>query len=143
MASNKKYRGSSLKQGNMIDMFGVDELLNKIESANGKVDEAVKKAVKKSLEIVGEDTLQFMQKHKLTGDTIASYKVVEPTTKNNVVSGVVGYDAKNGGLPAIFLDVGTPTQKGYFWKYYAVNNNIDKIHNIQVETLNEILKELK
>ena len=142
MASNKKYRGSSLKRGNMIEMYGVSELLNKIEKAKGNVDEAVKEAVKKSLEIVGEDSLKFMEKHQFTGETLASYTLGEPTVKDDVVNGVVGYDVKKGGLPAIFLDVGTPSMDGYYWKYYAVNNNYEKIKQIQHETLNRILEEL-
>ena len=33
----RKFRGSSLKRGNMLQMYGVSELLNKIEAAGGKV----------------------------------------------------------------------------------------------------------
>ena len=40
----KKFRGSSVKRGNLIEMYGVSELLKSIEKAGGKVDEAVKKS---------------------------------------------------------------------------------------------------
>lgn len=138
-----KYRGSSLKRENIIEMYGVSDLLKKIENAGGKVDEAVKQAVDKSLDIVGDDMQAFMSKHKLTGDTYESFEKIPSDIKKNSVNGKVGYNIKKGGLPAIFLDVGTPTQKGYFFRYYAVNNNLDEIKKIQQETLNEILKELK
>ena len=82
-----------------------------------------------------------MEKHQFTGETLASYTLVEPTVKDDVVNGVVGYDVKKGGLPAIFLDVGTPSMDGYYWTYYAVNNNYEKIKQIQHETLNRILEE--
>lgn len=142
MAKSRKYRGSSIKRGNIIEMYGVSELLKKIESAGGKVDEAVAKAVDKSLEIVGEDMQNFMSKHRLTGETYASLEHIKASIQDNTVKAMVGYDAKNGGLPAIFLDVGTPKQKPYFFRYYAVENNRAKIEQIQQETLNEILRGL-
>lgn len=143
MAKNRKYKGSSIKRGNIIEMYGVSELLKSIEEAGGKVDEAVTKAVDKSLEIVGADMQDFMAQHKLTGETYASYEHISASIENNTVKAMVGYDAKNGGLPAIFLDVGTPKQKPYFFRYYAVENNRAAIEKIQQETLNEILRGLK
>lgn len=143
MASNKKYRGSSIKRQNIIEMYGVSEILNKIEKVGGKVDEAVKKAVDESLKIVGADMQSFMKQHKLTGKTISSYEQIPAEISTNNVNAMVGYNVKNGGLPAIFLDVGTPNQKGYFFRYYAVENNRKKIEEIQKNTLNEIFKELK
>lgn len=139
----KKYRGSSIKRQNIVEMYGVGEILNKIEKAGGKVDEAVKKAVDESLKIVGADMQSFMKQHKLTGETISSYEQIPAEILTNNVNAMVGYNVKNGGLPAIFLDVGTPNQKGYFFRYYAVENNRKKIEEIQKNTLNEIFKELK
>lgn len=140
----KKYRGSSVKRGNLIEMYGVSDLLKKIEAAGGKVDEAVKKAVDGSLEIVGKDMQNFMSGHKLTGDTMSSYgQVPAKVGKDGKIEAVVGYDEKKGGLPAIFLDVGTPKQKPFFFRYYAVENNRKRIEEIQRETLNEILKGLR
>lgn len=141
MAKNKKYRGSSLKGG--IELYGVSELLKNIEAAGGKVDEAVAKAVNKSLEVVGADMQNFMSGHRLTGDTYESYEQTEPKIKGNTVEATVGYNAKKGGLPAIFLDVGTPKMKPYFFRYYAVNNNTKRLEEIQHATLNEILEGLK
>lgn len=139
----KKYRGSSIKRGNIVEMYGVSELLKKIEAAGGNVDEAVKKAVDKSLEIVGKDMQKFMEEHKLTGKTYASYEQIAASIKDNKVEAMVGYNKKRGGLPAIFLDVGTPSQKPYFYRYYAVENNRQHIEEIQRETLNDILEGLK
>ena len=139
----KKFRGSSVKRGNLIEMYGVSELLKKIESANGNVDNAVKRAVDKSLEIVGSDMQNFMAGHKQTGDTMESYEQVPAKEgKNGLIEATAGYNAKKGGLPAIFLDVGTPKMKPYFYRYYAVENNRKRIEDIQRETLNDILKEL-
>lgn len=142
MAKKGKFRGSSLKRGNYIDFVGGSDLLKKIEAAGGKVDEAVKKCVDNSLEQVGMKMQLFMLEHKDTGDTMESYTKLKTEIKNNVVTGQVGYAIKEGGLPAIFLDVGTPKQRPYFFRYYAVENSSAQIAKIQRDTLAEILKEL-
>lgn len=139
----KKYRGSSIKRGNIVEMYGMSDLLKKIEKAGGKVDEAVQKAVNNSLEQVGMKMQLFMLGHKQTGDTYSSYEQIIASVKNNKVEAMVGYNVKNGGLPAIFLDVGTPKQKPYFFRYYAVENSRKQIEEIQRSTLNEILEGLK
>lgn len=141
MAKKSKYRGSSLKGG--IELYGVSELLKKIEKAGGNVDKACEKAVDMSLQIVGADMQNFMSGHKFTGETMSSYEQVPAVVKNNKVEAVVGYDINKGGLPAIFLDVGTPKQKPYFFRYYAVANNSAKLQEIQRATLEEILEGLK
>lgn len=143
MAKSRKYRGSSIKRGNIVEMYGVSDLLKKIEAAGGKVDEAVKKAVDNSLEQVGMKMQLFMIGHKESGETYASYEQISASIKGNSVEAMVGYNLKNGGLPAIFLDVGTPKQKPYFFRYYAVENSRQQIEKIQRETLNEILEGLK
>ena len=166
MAKSRKYKGSSLKRGNMLEMYGVSELLKKIETAGGKVDEACIKAANQSMKIVGDHAQAFMQKHTLTGETIGSFEQTPATVKNGVVTASVGYNIDNGGLNAIFLDVGAPNrkttvghragkgstgtpkqnpQKGYFWRYYAVNDSqqVKKITEAQQTALNEILGELK
>lgn len=139
----KKYRGSSIKRGNIVEMYGVSELLKKIEAAGGRVDEAVKKAVDNSLEQVGMKMQLFMLGHKESGETYSSYEQIMASIKDNKVEAMVGYNVKNGGLPAIFLDVGTPKQKPYFFRYYAVENSRKQIEEIQRATLNEILEGLK
>lgn len=140
----KKYRGSSYKNASMLEVTGVSELLNKIEAAGGKVIPAATEMARKSLEIIGENMNEFMQKHKATGDTLNSYDMhADVNQGDNTIKGVVGYDVKKGGLPAIFLDVGTPNQKGHFWKYYAVENTRRQVEQIQQETLNKILEDLK
>ena len=138
----KKGRGSSLN-GKGLEMYGVSDLLKKIENAGGNVENAVKKAVDESLKIVGADMQKFMAGHKLTGDTMESYEQTPAQVgKGGLIEAEVGYNAKKGGLPAIFLDVGTPKMKPYFFRYYAVENNRKRIEDIQQQALNDILKEL-
>lgn len=137
----KKGRGTSLKTG--IEIQGVSDLLKQIEAAGGKVDEAVQKAANETLKIVGEDMQAFMSKHKQTGDTYESFEQPPATIRNGKVESMVGYNIKKGGLPAIFLDVGTPKIKPHFFRYYAVNNNSKHIQEIQRDALNEILRGLQ
>lgn len=139
----RKYRGSSIKRKNIVEMHGFSELLQNIEKAGGNVDAAVQKCVNRSLEIVGRNMQNFMSGHVATGDTKESYDIIPATVKNGKVSALVGYDVDKGGLPAIFLDVGTPKQKPHFFRYYAVENSSAEIKRIQGETLNEILRGLQ
>ena len=143
MAKKGKYRGSSVKRKNLIEMYGVSELLKSIEEAGGKVDAAVKVAVDRSLEIVGADMQKFMSSHKDTGETMRSYEQIPASSDGKIVNANAGYNIKKGGLPAIFLDVGTPKRKPHFYRYYAVENNRKQIEEIQRATLNEILEGLK
>lgn len=124
-------------------MYGVSDLLKRIEAAGGKVDGAVMRAVDESLKIVGDDMQAFMVQHKHTGETMESFEIVPAKSDGNTVTGNAGYNTKKGGLPAIFLDVGTPKQKPHFFRYYAVENNRQRINEIQRETLEEILGGLK
>lgn len=142
MARSRKFRGSSIKRKNIVEMYGVSDLLKRIEATGGKVDEAVKKAVDESLKIVGADMQSFMEKHIHSGDTFDSYEQIDAAIKGNSVEAMVGYNSKKGGLPAIFLDVGTPKQKPYFFRYYAVEKNRKRIEEIQRATLEEILRGL-
>jgi hypothetical protein len=66
-----------------------------------------------------------------------------------------GFKAKDGGMPALYLDLGTPKRtptkgpkyrgqiKPTYFIYYAVENNMKKIHNIQMNELTKILEDLK
>lgn len=150
MAKKKRgNRGTSLKSG--IELYGVKELLKQIEDAGGKVDDACQKAANVTMKIVGEHSQAFMAKHKVTGDTYRSFELRPAQVKKGKIVAGVGYNIDNGGLPAIFLDVGAtgtpkkPPQKGHYWRYYAVNDSgqIKKIKEAQHEAINEILGGLK
>lgn len=139
----RKFRGSSIKRNNLVEIYGMSELLQKIEKAGGNVNQACAKAVDNCLELVGLHMQLFMSAHKQTGETYDSYEQIMASIKGNKVEAMVGYNIKNGGLPSIFLDVGTPKQKPYFFRYYAVENNRKEIKRIQKDTLNDILRELE
>ena len=140
MASSKR-RGNS---GGKIQLYGVSELLQKIEKAGGKADEAVKKCVENSLTQVGMKMQLFMMEHRFTNDTYNSFEILPvKLNKDGKVTGSAGYDVEKGGLPAVFLDVGTPNQQPYYFRYYAINNSRKQLEQIQQATLREILEALK
>ena len=53
-----------------------------------------------------------------------------------------GFDVEQGGLPALFLDIGTPKQKPTFFIYYGIEKSYGKIHAIQRAELTKILEDL-
>ena len=149
----RKFKGSSYKQGSMVSYHGVSSLLQKIEKAQGRVDEAVKKATDASLKVIGNEAQRFMRPlspgQAGTGDTYRSFEQQPAEISGKFVQASVGYNVDEGGLPAIFLDVGwtgTPKRepkRGHFWRYYAVENTRKQVAEAQKKALNEILGDLK
>lgn len=149
----RKFKGTSFKQGSMISISGVSDLLKKIEKAQGRVDEAVMKSTDASLEVVGKEAQRLMSRlspgKSGTGDTYRSFEQRSAKMNGNFVQAEVGYNVDKGGLPAIFLDVGwtgTPKRepkKGHFWRYYAVENTRKQVNEAQKKALKEILEGLK
>lgn len=68
---------------------------------------------------------------------------VEVVSEEDCLFFEYGFDAKNGGLPALFLDIGTPKIKPTFFIYYAIERNYPTIHAIQRAELMKILEGLK
>lgn len=149
----RKFKGTSFKQGSMISISGVSNLLKKIEKAQGRVDEAVMKSTDASLEVIGKEAQRLMSRLSPgkagTGDTYRSFEQRSAKMNGNFVQAEVGYNVDKGGLPAIFLDVGwtgTPKRepkKGHFWRYYAVENTRKQVNEAQKKALKEILEGLK
>ena len=125
----RKFKGTSYKRNGMVSIHGVSDLLKKIEKAQGRVDEAVMKSTDASLAVIGKEAQNLMSRlspgKSGTGDTYRSFEQRPAEMNGKFVQASVGYNVDNGGLPAIFLDVGwtgTPKRKpkkGHFWRYYA------------------------
>lgn len=150
----------------------------KAEDFNGKGG-AFERAVARITHLVGQDFLVFMNQHNLTGSTMSSltpqpklywgdttyYKTVGTTTKGkrgftghevkvdrteNILFVEYGFQVDQGGLPAVFLDIGRPgvkykngtvskEVKPSFFIYYAVEKNLRTFNKIFRE---EVMKEL-
>ncbi|MCQ2059793.1 MAG: hypothetical protein MJY71_08220 [Bacteroidaceae bacterium] len=151
MASKK---GKFSKKGNLVGFYGTPDLLKKIEKANGNVKKAVETAVLKSIEPATQDMKEFIRTHRETGVTEDAFDDGQVKWNGDSVNIKSGFDIEKGGLPALFLDIGTPSHSGRngtgmitgitptFFVYYAVENNMDKIMKIQQQTLEDILKGL-
>ena len=135
-------RGSKGSGKAVLEIYGVSDLLKKIEKANGNCEEAITKAVLKSIELPKQEMLSFIKQHHRTGTTEESFTVTPIEWKDGVANVKVGFSVRKGGLPAVFLNVGTPTIAPSFFIDNAVQNNVDEIHKIQQNALEEILKEL-
>ena len=132
------------KRKNALTMgfYGTSELLKKIEAAGGNVENAISRAVARSMEAPKRDMQAFVSKHHVTGATERSFNETPFTWENGVLKYAVGYSIKDGGIAALFLDIGTPKMKPHFFIWNTVQNHADNIVKIQQETLKEIFRGL-
>ena len=142
----KGYKGTfSHRKGVGLNFYGLTELLQKIDDAGGSVPEALSRAIQESSAPIGADMLKFMAQHHRTGKTAASYTDVVDIKgygSSGFITYKLGFDTKKGGLPALFLDIGTPTITPSFFVYYAIENNADNVVQAQQRALEKALKEL-
>lgn len=100
-------------------------------------------------------------KKRFVGTTTAGKKGftgggVQVVSEDDCLFFEYGFDANEGGIRALWLDIGTPNRpprkldgrdtgkvKPTYFIFYAVENNISKVHAIQKEELTKILEELK
>lgn len=126
-----------------LDLNGFKELLERIQKAGGNIDTAAEKALVESAKRFMEDLKNGIKKHHRTGLTEASLN--DPTQierEGNRLTLKVGFDLGKGGLPALFLEYGTPRVKAEPFIQSAIQRNQAKSRKIQKELLSKILKEL-
>lgn len=145
----KKTRGGNVR----IEWYGFQELLDKIEKAEGKINDSITTAIKKSAEPIKKEMLDFVKSHSRGGsaasvwasfeqDTLNSWEEILETDKNTITY-KFGFSIKNKGMAAVYLNYGGFYTKPYFFIDTAIDNNRDKVKQIQEEALREILKELQ
>lgn len=124
-----------------VDFFGSSELLKKLEKAGANIEKEIANALKKSVQKPKNEMLEYIKQHHRTGVTEDSF-VEEITIEKGKVNCSIGFSVRKGGLPAIFLNVGTPKIKPSFFIDNAVEQNIDEIKRVQLEVLQNAFKEL-
>ena len=95
-----------------LQFDGFVELLEKMNKMEANIKEPVEEALNVSADLVTEQLHKEMKKHHFTGQTEESIRE-NPRVKwrGNLAEVSYGFDIKKGGLPAIFLERGTPKQK--------------------------------
>lgn len=129
-----------------IDYYGTDELIQKLDRAGANVIEELAKALRESAKRPKEEMLNFIKEHRKTGATEESFtEELVPSEKKGLISYKIGFnlDGDKPGLPALFLNYGTPFQEPYFFIDKAIANNLDEIKRVQEETLTKALEEIK
>lgn len=127
-----------------LDLKGVSDLLERIQKVGGNIDAAAEKALVESAKPFVEDLKSGIKKHRRTGFTEASLN--DPTQlqrEGNQLTLNVGFDLGKGGLPALFLEYGTPHMKPDPFIRPNIQLNQSKARKIQQEILSQILEDLK
>lgn len=126
-----------------IEFFGTAELLKKLEKAGANLEKEIANALSRSIQKPKEDMINFMQtkpEHK-TGRTVNSWtETIEE--KDGVIYMEAGFSVRKGGIASIFWNLGTPYRTPTFFVDKAVEENIDEIKKIQLESLNKAFKGL-
>lgn len=119
-----------------LELVGVDDLIKRLDKAGGNIEHLILAAARAGAKKPSEDMQRYMDSHRRTGTTASSFTVKEDV-KDGVVTYEAGFSVRKGGLPAIFLNLGTPRITPSFFVERAVENNIDEIRRLQQEALRE------
>ena len=122
-----------------IQFAGDSALLKKLEAIGANVEEVCLEAIRESAQKPKAEMLGYIRQHKLTGRTEDSF-VEEYSAANGIVTANIGFNASKGGLPAIFLNVGTPTIRPSFFIDRAVEDHLDEIRRTQLEYINRLFR---
>lgn len=130
-----------------IDYYGTDEIIQKLDRLGANVSEELAKALIKSAKKPKAEMLAYIKQHRDTGKTEESFTetVREDTTKGKIYLDIgFNLNKKDGkpGLPALFLNYGTPFIEPSFFIDNAIENNRDEIKRVQQETLEKVAREM-
>lgn len=138
----KKSKGRSA-MGAYLSIYGIPDMVEKMDRVLGDVQEPLARAYKAGMafpESIMEDWMAVQ--HRRTGRTASSFRDGRLVWKNDG-TGVYEYGFKKdeGGLPALFLEYGTPRIKPEFVMWYAIHDNLDVIAKGMEAELMRIMKE--
>lgn len=123
---------------------GFEALLERIQKAGGDINSAAERALTESAEPFYADLKAGIKKHHQTGLTEKSlYDPTKPVWFGDKVMLKVGFDLSHGGLPALFIEYGTPKQKPDPFIKLAIERNQRLSKKIQKKILTEVLEDLE
>ena len=123
-----------------MDWYGSDELLRGIRDMGGDVKHAISKGVEAAFVAVKKDLHEFTgQKHIQSGNTEDAFTDADyyKWTKKDKLNVMVGYNVKEGGEAAIFLQVGTPKMPPYFFLTHSYHEHEDAIIRAQEKAVED------
>lgn len=118
-------------------------MLERIRNAGGSIEKAAEAALVEGTKPFHEDLKKGIAKHYLTGLTEKALQENEVKWEGNVATLEAGFKISKGGLPALFIEYGTPKQKADPFIRPAIESNTPKARRIQKQTLLKILEELE
>lgn len=134
-------RGTFSNKNEGISLWGIDELLEKVQALGENVTDVAAEAMQESADIIEADLRAFMEKHTRPGQGPHTIDALGTVIKKHgsSVSGTTGFKMRNVdghgnipvGLPALFLDIGTPHIEPTYFVYYAYKNNLSKVLEVQ------------
>lgn len=139
-----------------LKLDGFEELMKEIKKAEGNVEKATEKCLRKSADIMQDELKSQMQKANVPSELITAMPAPEIENDYGLITARVGYkkgpyDPTNisDSYKVVFLNYGTPNRKkhgkivkrGFIQK--AKNKARKPIQQQQENTLKEILKGLE
>lgn len=126
--------------GTYATFYGADRILKQLERMGKDINGVMESAISRGSMPIKQDLIKFMQQHVKTGATLGAFHDGKFKWRGDTdMSYGFGWLTNDPGLPALFLEIGTPTQKPYFFAYYAKRNNIDKFDKITMDYLERYL----
>lgn len=148
----QRIRGTFSNQGGGISLWGVDELIAKLDAMGGNIADAAEEALTRTAEIIEADMRHFMEAHTRKGPGPHTIDALGTVIKKSgtSISGTTGFKMRNVpgsgdipvGLPALFLDIGTPHIKPTYFVYYAYKNNVDRIAQVQKDVFRRYISDI-
>ena len=136
-----RIRGTFSNKNEGISLWGIDELLKKVQALGENVTDVAAEAMQESADIIEADLRAFMKEHTRPGQGPHTIDALGTVIKKQgtSVSGTTGFKMRNVdgygnipvGLPALFLDIGTPHIEPTYFVYYAYKNNLSKVLEVQ------------
>lgn len=124
-----------------LDLIGFSTMLEGIQKAGGNIERAVETALTESAKPFETELKAGIAKHHRTGLTEKSLLASNNVQwDGNRATLNVGFDIAKGGLPALFIEYGTPRMPADPFIQPAIQRNQSKAKKIQQQVLNEILE---
>lgn len=145
MVRKKNFVGDVTYIGeNVFSVYGLGDVIKRIENTLGEYQEPLSRAFKRAVQPTLRDVESFMSQHHRTGKTMENFQPGNTEwTSEEIMEYVFGFDTsdRNGGLPALFLEYGTPKLPAYFFMYYAVRNHQHEVNGLIEAEMRDIMRE--